>query len=216
MKIPFAPVRLLALAVTAFSMTSCSNLLDLPAPYDVQYDHRGLDEPRATRYAPYRSTYQSNRYMKADYSRHSGYRYSSVEAERPVKRVSSSKERERRERETELAQIASPMAPAAAPAPMKTEPATVATAPAPAKPKTLPFGISVEGKPGMVHSPYGDQAQLVDVSGMAAGDTVKDPYNGQLFRVPATALITVSKPIPATEPKAPEPTSANVGAATKP
>lgn len=49
---------------------------------------------------------------------------------------------------------------------------------------SLPFGTPVPGRPGMVNSPFAGQQQLVDVTGMAAGEAVKDPYSGKLFRVP--------------------------------
>jgi len=38
----------------------------------------------------------------------------------------------------------------------------------------------------MVNSPYAGKTQLVDVSGMSAGQTVKCPYTGKLFKVPPT------------------------------
>ena len=48
----------------------------------------------------------------------------------------------------------------------------------------LPFGILVPGRPNMVYSPFAGKTQLVDVSGMGAGQTVKCPYTGKLFKVP--------------------------------
>ena len=41
------------------------------------------------------------------------------------------------------------------------------------------------GRVNMVNSPYAGKTQLVDVSGMSAGQTVKCPYTGKLFKVPA-------------------------------
>ncbi|MDI1311422.1 hypothetical protein [Prosthecobacter sp.] len=38
----------------------------------------------------------------------------------------------------------------------------------------------------MVNSPFAGKTQLVDVSGMSAGQTVKCPYSGKLFKVPPT------------------------------
>jgi hypothetical protein len=57
----------------------------------------------------------------------------------------------------------------------------------------------------MVTSPFAQKQQLVDVTGMAPGDTVKDPYSGKLFRVPPTQQVsaaTTPKTAPATEPAA--------------
>lgn len=60
---------------------------------------------------------------------------------------------------------------------------------APSKPPTseaeLPYGRSVSGRPGLVTSPYAGSSQLVDVTGMSAGQPVKCPYTGKLFKVPA-------------------------------
>lgn len=50
----------------------------------------------------------------------------------------------------------------------------------------LPFGSPVGGRPGMVNSPFATKDQLVDVTGMSVGETVKCPYSGKLFRVPPT------------------------------
>lgn len=49
----------------------------------------------------------------------------------------------------------------------------------------LPYGSVVAGRVNMVNSPYAGKTQLVDVSGMSAGQTVKCPYTGKLFKVPA-------------------------------
>ena len=58
------------------------------------------------------------------------------------------------------------------------------------KPSELPFGSVVPGRPNMVNSPYAGKSQLVDVAGMAAGQTVKCPYSGKLFKVPPTQQAT--------------------------
>ncbi len=50
----------------------------------------------------------------------------------------------------------------------------------------LPYGSAVPGRMNMVNSPYAGKTQLVDVSGMSAGQTVKCPYTGKLFKVPPT------------------------------
>lgn len=65
---------------------------------------------------------------------------------------------------------------------------TNSTAPAPVNPAVsdLPYGSSVPGRPNMVTSPYAGKTQLVDVSGMTAGQTVKCPYTGKLFKVPSS------------------------------
>lgn len=50
----------------------------------------------------------------------------------------------------------------------------------------LPYGTTVPGRMNMVNSPFAGKTQLVDVSGMSAGQTVKCPYTGKLFKVPPT------------------------------
>ncbi|MGV3662762.1 MAG: hypothetical protein ACO1TE_21435 [Prosthecobacter sp.] len=89
-------------------------------------------------------------------------------------------------------------------------------APAPVKPAAstadLPYGTSVPGRPNMVNSPYAGKTQLVDVSGMTSGQTVKCPYTGKLFKVPSSQQATnnaepkleskMSTPKMSSEPKA--------------
>lgn len=53
-----------------------------------------------------------------------------------------------------------------------------------AEPEELPYGIPVPGRPGTVYSPYDRTAGFVDVSGLAPGTVVTDPYTGNQFRVP--------------------------------
>lgn len=74
----------------------------------------------------------------------------------------------------------------------------------------LPYGTPVPGRPGMVNSPFAEKQQLVDVTGMAPGEAVKDPYTGKLFRVPPAIQAAAEK----TEP---EPAAAtNEGIKTQP
>jgi hypothetical protein len=46
----------------------------------------------------------------------------------------------------------------------------------------LPHGAPVHGRTNMVNSPYPGKTQLVDVSDMGPGQTVKCPYIGKLFK----------------------------------
>ncbi len=50
---------------------------------------------------------------------------------------------------------------------------------------SLPYGIPVAGRKGMVTSPYTpDEGKYVDVTGFVSGSVVKDPYTGKFFLVP--------------------------------
>ena len=80
---------------------------------------------------------------------------------------------------------------------------TIKPAPKPTM-DTLPYGTPIAGRPGMVMSPFASKEQLVDVTGMSAGDPVKCPYSGKLFRVPPTQQ-AAAKPTP--EPISPPPAS---------
>lgn len=62
---------------------------------------------------------------------------------------------------------------------------SVSLPPTPKPAGDLPFGSPVPGRPNMVNSPYAGKTQLVDVSGMGVGQTVKCPYTGKLFKVPS-------------------------------
>ena len=66
------------------------------------------------------------------------------------------------------------------------EPAPPPTpAPAPSPP-TLPYGIKVPGKPGLVYSPFFDKSEgrYVDVSDIPSGHKAKCPYTNKIFLVP--------------------------------
>lgn len=52
---------------------------------------------------------------------------------------------------------------------------------------TVLVGIPLEGKPGFVLSPYAPDRGLVDVSGFPPGTDVRDPYTGNIMRVPPPA-----------------------------
>ena len=50
---------------------------------------------------------------------------------------------------------------------------------------SLPYGVPVPGRKGMVTSPYlPEEDKYIDVTGFASGSIVKDPYTGKLFLVP--------------------------------
>lgn len=79
-------------------------------------------------------------------------------------------------------QVASTPAPQHQTAPKTNTP----SAPASINTDNVPYGSPVPGRMNMVNSPYAGKTQLVDVSGMSAGQTVKCPYTGKLFKVPPT------------------------------
>jgi hypothetical protein len=49
---------------------------------------------------------------------------------------------------------------------------------------SLPWGVAVPGKTGMVYSPYTEVRSVVDVTGFEKRSRVKCPYTGNVFRVP--------------------------------
>ncbi len=71
--------------------------------------------------------------------------------------------------------------------------------PKPVPANELPFGTAVPGRVNMVNSPFAGKTQLVDVSGMSAGQTVKCPYTGKLFKVPSSQQAQNKAESPASE-----------------
>ena len=48
----------------------------------------------------------------------------------------------------------------------------------------LPYGTPVQGKPGLVTSPFAPDAGYVQVIGFPPGTPVEDPYTGEIFLTP--------------------------------
>jgi len=160
------------------------------APFQSQ---RPYAEPRPVNPIPYRSTYHTNRNLRADYDR-VPYRPKTVTRSEPSYTPPS------RPRKSSPSVVDTPDEPRRSSPPSapqekivtdapKSSTTTPAPTPAPAPvEENLPFGTPVAGRPGMVVSPYTDPSkkQLVDVTGLPTGEKVKDPYSGKLFRVPPT------------------------------
>ena len=53
---------------------------------------------------------------------------------------------------------------------------------------SVPHGIPVPGKPDLVETPF-SPGKYVDVSPFAPGTEVRDPYTGDIFRVPERQTI---------------------------
>jgi hypothetical protein len=176
------------------------------APFQLQ---RPYAEPRPVNPIPYRSTYHTNRNLKADYNR-VPYRPKTVARSSS----SSSKGSTKKSTPSPVAKAESDLPPSLANTTPKKEPTNPEVTKIPAE--SLPYGTSVSGHPGMVTSPFALKHQLVDVSGLAPGDAVKDPYSGKLFRVPPTQQ-AADKPkaseAPSSEPKESPKPSAPVEAA---
>lgn len=153
-------------------------------------------EPRPVNPIPYRTTYHTNRYSKADYNR-VPYR------PKTVTRQSSSRSSSPR-RSATITEEAPERPVVRTESHNNNKPADTTASVTPEAPKkptaeSLPYGTPVAGRPGMVTSPFAQKQQLVDVTGLAPGDTVKDPYSGKLFRVPPTQQAAAESK-PATEP----------------
>ncbi|MBX7207324.1 MAG: hypothetical protein K1X78_03340 [Verrucomicrobiaceae bacterium] len=71
-------------------------------------------------------------------------------------------------------------------------------------PGELPFGTPIPGRPGLVNSPFAGKYQLVDVTGLNAGQEVKCPYTGKLFRVPGVQQAKDTSKPPLEAPPSPE------------
>lgn len=104
------------------------------------------------------------------------------------------------------------------PSPKLSSNASSSDKPAAAPKKDLPYGSAVPGRPNMVNSPYANKSQLVDVAGMSAGQTVKCPYSGKLFRVPPTqqAANKVESKIEAPAEKSPAKPSSDAAPKSEP
>ncbi len=166
------------------------------APFQLQ---RPYAEPRPVNPIPYRSTYHTNRNLKADYNR-VPYRPKTVTRSSNSRTKTNSGTASKDDIVKNEPKLPPSLA-KSSPAPAKETPnSEVTKIPA----ESLPYGAAVSGRPGMVTSPYALKHQLVDVSGLAPGDAVKDPYSGKLFRVPPTQQ-AADKPkvneAPSAEPK---------------
>ncbi|MGI8604066.1 MAG: hypothetical protein ACR2OZ_13890 [Verrucomicrobiales bacterium] len=67
-----------------------------------------------------------------------------------------------------------PASPSSSPVPQSTSPPV----------SDLPVAKWIEGKPGLVQSPFGEPGELVDVTGKEAGSRVICPFTGKAFLVP--------------------------------
>lgn len=163
--------------------------------------------PRPLASVPYRSTYHTNRYAKADYNRvpYRPKHTASTSKSRSSPGQSSSSSNKTYVAARSSTSVQSPSATnEKSVSTAKTNTPSSAPTPAEKPAETLPYGSPVAGRPGMVTSPFAQKQQLVDVTGMAPGDTVKDPYSGKLFRVPPTQQASAA-PVTKSAPPAPEP-----------
>lgn len=175
-------------------------LLTAQAQSAQDLQQRRYATPRAVTPIPYRTTYHTNRHLRSDYTR----------TPNPARAASAAEPIRRSPRpEAPVPPLSDSVTPAptpvaAAPSAASKEAAAISTPTPAAKPTMeLPYGSAVSGRPGMVTSPYAQSHQLVDVTGLAPGDTVKDPYTGKLFRVPpsqqAAAKVTGETKAPVAE-----------------
>jgi hypothetical protein len=70
--------------------------------------------------------------------------------------------------------------------------------------ETMPTGVAVPGRPGHARSPHAKEHQIVDVTGLKAGDAVKCPFSGKMFRVPEWKVAMNRAPAPGGEAAARE------------
>ena len=50
--------------------------------------------------------------------------------------------------------------------------------------ESILFGISIQGREGLILSPYAPDKGLIDVRGFPPGSQVQDPYTNQIIKVP--------------------------------
>lgn len=143
---------------------------------------------------PYRSSYSSSSTYNRYYSTTPSFSSpSSARRSTPPRVASSSDSRDstpprvRLPMEEPSTQVTASSPPQNQPAGTESAPKTGGSTPPKALPSQaeLPYGTPIPGRPNMVNSPYAGKTQLVDVSGMGPGQTVKCPYTGKLFKVPA-------------------------------
>lgn len=174
---------------------SASPLRVSPVPYTT---------PRPVASVPYRSTYHTNRYARAEYDR---VPYRPKNSSTHSKSSSAAAARKRVVTNASPSPRSSVSSTASVKEKTNADSASTNSNAAPEPPKksaeALPYGSPVAGRPGMVTSPFAQKQQLVDVTGMAPGDTVKDPYSGKLFRVPPSQQASAASPAAAKPNAAP-------------
>lgn len=156
-----------------------------------RYGSRSSSYSYPRQYAPLRTPYlaPSNRYSGPTYAAPAPYR--SEEPVRPAPRRKPRSEppavtRMPVEEPNTTPSVVRNEPPATKPAPSVASKSNGSVAAPPKPDNDLPYGTSVAGRPNMVNSPFAGKTQLVDISGMTAGQTVKCPYTGKLFKVPSS------------------------------